>query len=118
MTRQANANSARKAGLAERIEARVCETHDLGLGAYEGEVDLVTVIHTLHEFEDLPGFLAQVATLLKPTGRMLVVEPRGHVKPEHFAAELHCCRLAGFRELDPPALGRGRLGALLAPPVG
>lgn len=108
---------ARKAGLAERIEARACDTRDLGLATYEGEVDLVTVIHTLHELEDLPGFLTQVAALLKPTGRMLVVEPRGHVKPENFAAKLACCRLAGFQALDPPAIGRARLGAVLTPPV-
>ena len=64
---------ARWEGLAERIEARTCSPRDLGLGAYHGKVDLVTVIHTLHEFEDLPGFLAQVAALLRPAGRMLVV---------------------------------------------
>jgi hypothetical protein len=75
----------------------------------------VTVIHTLHEFEDLPGFLAQVAKVLEPEERMLVVEPSGHVKPKHFAAVLECCRLAGFRELDPPALGRKRVVALLEP---
>ncbi len=109
---------ARKAGLAERIEARACKTNDMGLAAYDGQIDLVTVIHTLHEFEDLPGFLAQIAALLKPTGRMLVVEPGGHVKPEHFAAELQCCRLAGFREIERPVLGGKRLAALLAPPSG
>jgi len=107
---------AQRAGLAQRIDARACEPRDLGLADYAGAVDLVTVIHTLHEFEDLPGFLAQVARLLGPTGRMLVVEPRGHIRPEHFTAELHCCRRAGFRELDPPDLGRKRLVALLAPP--
>jgi len=107
---------ARKAGLAERIDARVCQPRDLGLGAFQGKVDRVTVIHTLHELEDLPGFLAQVAALLKPTGRMLVVEPRGHVEPAQFAAELVCCTRAGFRELERPALGRKRLAALLAPP--
>jgi cyclopropane fatty-acyl-phospholipid synthase-like methyltransferase len=105
---------ARKAGLAERIDARTCEPHDLGLARYEGRVDLVTVIHTLHEFEDLPGFLAQVKRLLAPAGRLLVVEPRGHVAPHHFAAEIACCRQSGFRELERPALGRKRMAALLA----
>ncbi len=107
---------ARKAGLADRIEAKACEPRDLGLAVYNGKVDLVTVIHTLHEFEDLPGFLSQVSALLKPTGRLLVVEPRGHVSSESFAAELKCCRRAGFRELDPPDLGQKRLSALLATP--
>jgi ubiquinone/menaquinone biosynthesis C-methylase UbiE len=107
---------ARKAGLDGYIDARVCDARDLGLAEYEGRVDLVTVIHTLHEFEDLPGFLRQVAGLLKPAGRMLVVEPRGHIKPEQFAAELKVCRQIGFRELDPPPVGRKHLAALLGPP--
>jgi SAM-dependent methyltransferase len=105
---------ARKAGLAERIEARACEPRDLGLTEFQGQVDLVTVIHTLHEFEDLPGFLAQVAALLKPDGRLLVVEPGGHVTPEKFAAELATCRQAGFFELDRPDVGGKRRAALLA----
>lgn len=107
---------ARKAGLADRIDARKCDARDLGLDDLAGQVDLVTVVHTLHEFEDLPGFLAQVATLLKPTGRLLVVEPRGHVTAELFATEMEVCQRAGFRALDPPALGSRRFAALLAPP--
>ena len=85
---------AEKKGLADRMNIRTCESYDLGLGCYEGQADLVVVIHTLHEFEDLPGFLAQAAKLLKPSGRMLVVEPRSHVIPEQFSVELECCRLA------------------------
>jgi len=108
---------ARKAGLADRIDARTCASRDLGLSDLDGQVDLVTVIHTLHEFIDLPGFLGQIASLLKPTGRLLVVEPRGHVRPEAFDAELRCCRDAGFTELDPPDVGSKRMAALLAPPA-
>ncbi|MDJ0764298.1 MAG: class I SAM-dependent methyltransferase [Myxococcota bacterium] len=108
---------ARKAGLIDRIEARVCNPRDLGFDDYRGAVDLVTVIHALHEFEDLPGFLEQVRRLLKSTGRLLVVELKGHVTQDQFAAEMHCCRLAGFTELDPPQVGPKRQAALLAPPM-
>ncbi len=102
-----------KAGLEERIDARVCKPRDLGLDDYAGKVDLVTVVHTLHEFEDLPGFLAQVARLLKPKGKMLVVEPRGHVKQEHFDAEMQVCLQESFKIEQSPSLGRGRMAALL-----
>ena len=106
---------ASNAGLADRIETRVCQPRDLQLAEYIGEVDLVTVIHTLHEFEDLPGFLAQVSALLKPSGKMLVVEPPGHVKPEHFRAEINCCRRNGFQELQPSPQAKGNMTSLLAP---
>ena len=80
-------------------------------------MDLVSVVHTLHEFQDLPGFLGQVATLLKPEGRLWVVEPPKHVKPEHFKAEIECCRMAGFTEVEHKPLKGGRMTALLAPPA-
>lgn len=106
---------ARRAGLADRVEARVCQPRDLGVAAYSGQVDLVAVVHTLHEFEDLSGFLTQCAALLKPDGRLLVVEPRGHVKPKHFAAELAYCHQRGFRDVHPPDDSRRRMTALLTP---
>lgn len=110
-------NRARKAGLAARMEIRSCEPRDLGLADYEGLVDLIAIIHTLHELEDLPGFLAQAEALLKPSGRLLVVEPKGHVKPASFRAELEYCKLTGFDVLEMPEMGKGRMAALLAPPL-
>jgi len=106
-----------KAGLAERMDLRTCGSRDLGLADYEGQVDLIAVIHTLHEFEDLPGFLAQAAALLKSSGHLLVVEPKGHVSPTEFQAELECCKLAGFEVLEIPDISRRSMTALLAPPV-
>lgn len=103
---------AQKAKLTDRIDARVCDSHHLKLEDYEGRVDLLTVIHTLHEFEDLPVFLEQAKLLLKPTGRMLIVEPPGHVKPEQFEAELQSCLAAGFDRLDLPRKNSRRMTAL------
>jgi 2-polyprenyl-3-methyl-5-hydroxy-6-metoxy-1,4-benzoquinol methylase len=103
-------------GLLDRIDARPCRPRDLGLDDYRGRIDLVIVMNTLHEFEDMLGFLEQVVALLKPGGRMLVAEPKGHVTPEGFAAELDLCRRAGLRELDPPPFARKRPAALLVLP--
>ncbi|MCP4898966.1 MAG: class I SAM-dependent methyltransferase, partial [bacterium] len=105
---------AHKAGLADRIEVHACEPRDLGLADSEGRFDLVTVIHVLHESDDVPGFLAQAVRMLKPDGRMLVVEPKGHVKPEQFEAEMKFCRAAGLRQLDLPEGKRRNPTALLA----
>jgi len=106
---------ARRAGVEDRIDTRACEATELSLPEYDGEVDLVTVIHTLHELHDLPGFLEHVKKLLKPDGRLFVIEPNGHVTAEGFAAELECCRLAGFEEMERPPLGRKHLIALMTP---
>ena len=42
------------------------------------------------------------------------MEPRGHVKAEQFDSMMAVCRDAGFVQLDPPDVGKKRLGALLA----
>jgi 2-polyprenyl-3-methyl-5-hydroxy-6-metoxy-1,4-benzoquinol methylase len=104
------------AGLGGRIEARACSVTDLGLGDRAGHADLVTVLHMLHEVEDLAGFMRQAMAALHPGGRMLVLEPGGHVRPEQFAAECAACRDAGFRELPLERAPRGRLVALFERP--
>jgi ubiquinone/menaquinone biosynthesis C-methylase UbiE len=103
---------AEKARLGERIVARACSPTDLGVSSHAGQIDLVVVAYALHELEDIPGFLAQAASALKPAGRMLVLEPKGHVAPEQFARELEECRGAGFRDVPLEGGPKGRLMAL------
>lgn len=107
------ARRARRARLDDRIIAQACGPRSLGLDEHQGQVDLVVVIHTMHELEDLPGFLDQVHALLAPGGRMLVVEPRGHVQPAQFEAMLACCEDHGLRVIDKPDKGK-RPTALLS----
>jgi 2-polyprenyl-3-methyl-5-hydroxy-6-metoxy-1,4-benzoquinol methylase len=99
-------------GLVERLDARSCGPRDLGLTDYRGRIDLAVVMHMLHELEDIPEFLGQVTALLKPGGKMLIAEPKGHVSPKSFAAELSLCRQAGFTEIDQLSRIRGRWAAL------
>ena len=87
---------ARRAGLSERIETVVCDEGDLGLAGRDGTLDLALAIHVLHELSDIASALRQTASALKEQGRLLVVEPKGHVSAEMFACELSAARLAGF----------------------
>jgi cyclopropane fatty-acyl-phospholipid synthase-like methyltransferase len=102
---------ARKAGLAERIESRICRDSDLGVRDWEGRVDLVAAIHVVHEVPDARAFLTQAHQLLKPSSRLLIVEPGGHVDEQAFQETLAFARQTGFKELEPPTL-RARLTAL------
>jgi ubiquinone/menaquinone biosynthesis C-methylase UbiE len=103
---------AHKAGLADRIESRICRDSDLGLQDWEGKVDLVVAIHVVHEVPDERAFLKQAYDLLKPASRLLVVEPKGHVDAQAFQTTLVHARQAGFKVLEPPKL-RKELTALL-----
>ncbi len=101
-----------RAGLADRIEARVCAPGgDLGIGDLAGSFDLAVVIYMLHEVDGQERFLQAIAAALKPGGGVLVVEPRGHVSPAAFQASLDRAAAAGLVVAEPPA-GR-ELRALL-----
>jgi ubiquinone/menaquinone biosynthesis C-methylase UbiE len=102
----------RRAGLEDRVEAAVCRAGDLGADRWKGRVDLVAAIHVIHEVPSPPAFLAQVYDLLKPGGRLLVLEPAGHVDEEEFRTEMEAAREAGFVELDAPDVRKNRSALL------
>ena len=103
---------ARRSGLLDRIEARVCAADDLGLGHWEGRVDLAVAIHTVHETGDDDRFLGQIARALKPGGILFLMEPRGHVSREAFATTLAAAGRLGLAERERPAV-RKKLSAVL-----
>jgi SAM-dependent methyltransferase len=103
---------ARRAGLLDRIESRICTPEELGLADWQERVDLAVVIHTVHETGDAGRFLGQVAAALRPGGALLLVEPRGHVSREAFAATLASAARLGLSETERPAMRR-KLCAIL-----
>lgn len=106
----------RRAGrrhLADRIDARLVVEESLGVDDLEGSVDLAVVLHVAHEVPDQWRFFSELAGTLTPGGRLLVVEPKGHVTEEEFAATLEAAGAAGLHTQSPAAATRTRI-ALLA----
>jgi ubiquinone/menaquinone biosynthesis C-methylase UbiE len=97
---------ARRAGLAGRIVPIACDEDDLGLRDHKAAVDLAVVIHTLHEMPDIEHALRQIADALKPTGRLLVIEPMGHVSRKTWEFELAAARRAGLEVVRRPGFRR------------
>ncbi len=103
---------ARRAGLDERIETRLVQGDATGLERLDGTVDFVLAFAVVHELPDAPKFFQASARSLKRGGRLLLAEPRGHVKAEAFARTLAVAQSAGLRAIDTPAI-RGSHAALL-----
>jgi ubiquinone/menaquinone biosynthesis C-methylase UbiE len=103
---------AARAGLAGVIQPRRCAPDDLGLTDLAGAVDFALCFWMLHEVPDMAHFLAQVNAAMKPGGRLLVSEPKFHVKDEAFTAELDLARAGGWAVGDQPAIW-GSLSAVL-----
>ena len=107
---------ARRAGLLDRIDASVCTEHDAGLAPFAGTADLAVAIHMLHEVPDASRLLQQLHAALRPGGRLLVVEPKGHVSPDDFARTLAAAGAVGFVSTTETTAGRG-LSAVLQKPA-
>jgi ubiquinone/menaquinone biosynthesis C-methylase UbiE len=98
---------AKRRGLLDRIETRVGTEQGLGLSDLEGKIDLVLAIHMVHEVPDRDRLMRELSRVVKNTGKMLVVEPKGHVKAAAFAETVAAAERAGFRAVDGSAVKRG-----------
>lgn len=87
---------AARAGLLDRIELRQATPDSLGVGDIRGTVDLAVAIHVVHELPSEASFFREIAEALKPGGRLLIIEPRGHVSVEKFEHELQSAAAAGL----------------------
>jgi len=103
---------AARAGLKDRIELRLAGQDKLGLKDLAGAVDFAAALHVVHEVPDQAAFFAEVYSTLRPGGRLLVVEPKGHVSEDNFGRTLAAARAAGFKIEDELTRGGGR-GAVL-----
>lgn len=95
-----------KEGLSDRIEACRCSEDGLGLDEWSGRIDFALMIAVMHEIPDQLRLLTEVKGLLKPDGRVLIAEPKGHVTAEDFEETLGVVEKAGFAVIDRPAVSK------------
>jgi ubiquinone/menaquinone biosynthesis C-methylase UbiE len=79
---------ARRAGLGQRIETRLTEGEGLPTRDLSGQVDFALAFWVVHELPDVERFFADLCESLRPGGKVLVTEPRGHVSQSSFTEEL------------------------------
>ena len=112
---------ARRAGLTARIDARLASPDRFGIEDLERSADLAVAIHVVHEAPDARRFFTELARALKTGGRVLFVEPRGHVGAGRFGDELAAAVSAGLVVASRPAVRSGPAALLerrAAPPGG
>lgn len=87
---------AAKKGLAARIETRLAPEAGLNLTDLHESMDFAAAIHLVHEVPDHAEFFREMWRCLRPGGRLLFIEPKGHVSPDEFAASLDRALDSGF----------------------
>lgn len=97
---------ARGAGLAGRIEARLVDGANLGVDDLTGTVDFILAFAMIHELPDAARFLAAAHRALRPGCKLLVAEPRGHVKEGDFRRLMETAKRAGLLITEGPAIAR------------
>lgn len=95
---------ARKAGVSNRMEARLCGQNALGLEEFAGKIDLALAFAVVHEVPDHPRLFAELAAAVKPSGTLLVAEPKGHVKEDNFTRTVSEAQEHGFAVVETPKI--------------
>jgi ubiquinone/menaquinone biosynthesis C-methylase UbiE len=103
---------ARKAGVAERIEARLTSPDSMALASSAGSVDFALAFAVVHEMPSAGRFFAETHDALKPGARLLFAEPSGHVTDADFEKELDAAVKAGFRVVERPQIRRSHAALL------
>jgi SAM-dependent methyltransferase len=103
---------AARAGLLERVDARLTAADSLGVADLAGVVDFVLAFAVVHELPAVDPFFAEAAAALKRGGTLLLAEPTGHVSADEFEAELRAAAQPGLAVMDRSSLRRTRVALL------
>jgi SAM-dependent methyltransferase len=104
---------AKKAGLAERIEARQPKGDRLGIDDCQGKVDFALAFAMVHEVPQPRALLGEVFASLRLGARLLLAEPVGHVKSQEFEATVALAQEVGFALESRPAIRRSHAAVLV-----
>lgn len=99
-------------GLSDRLKVQLASPTHLGVN---DKADFILAFWMVHEVPDKQGFFRQVARLLKPAGRFLLVEPRIHVSRRGFFDTVNAAKAAGLKVRETPKVAFSRT-ALFSPP--
>jgi ubiquinone/menaquinone biosynthesis C-methylase UbiE len=103
---------AARAGVLDRVEARLATPDSMGVSDLAGKVDFTLAFAMVHELPDAAAFFREVAQASKPGARLLFVEPKGHVTPSAFQGELDLALAAGFAPVEAASAHRSNTALL------
>ena len=86
--------------LKNRIVLHRSDTEKIGLE--EHDFDFVLSFWMLHEVPNPQKMLAEIKSLLRPGGHLLLIEPRLHVSIKDFTEETNLAKNLGFKEYLTP----------------
>jgi ubiquinone/menaquinone biosynthesis C-methylase UbiE len=96
----------KKAGLLDRIDARVSQKNSLMLNDIAGKIDFVLAFAVVHEVPDKERLLSEIRNTMKEGGKLLIAEPKMHVPKTDFDKTISIARSVGFEVINNLAIRR------------
>ena len=94
-----------KSGVGHRIHTHCATPDDIGLCPINSDkIDLALTFWMVHETPHIENFVTEIFSLVKPGGKYLLAEPRGHVSQALFHRITAAAVQAGFHVLDHPRI--------------
>jgi ubiquinone/menaquinone biosynthesis C-methylase UbiE len=84
------------------------KNNSLVLDDLNEEIDFALAFAVVHEVPNVTQFFDETNRTLKPTGRLLIVEPKGHVSEKDFNRTISVAQQNGFKIIDNPSIPRSR----------
>jgi len=98
----------------KRITLHRCEEHKIGIVE---KVDFILAFYMVHEVPNQQRFLEEIKSILKPKGKVLIVEPKFvHVSKREFMHTITIAREIGFKPVEKPRVFLGRAVVLCRQP--
>jgi 2-polyprenyl-3-methyl-5-hydroxy-6-metoxy-1,4-benzoquinol methylase len=104
---------AKKAGVADRIDDRLCKPDTLSINDLAGSIDFVLAIAVMHELPDRKTALREIHSALKTGGAMLMADPSSRFTEDELRETTEYAKTIGFGIEEAPAVRKSR-GALLS----
>jgi ubiquinone/menaquinone biosynthesis C-methylase UbiE len=95
---------AAKAGLGDRVEARLCKEDSLSIGDLAAKIDFALAFAVVHEMTHPEDLFTELRQVIKPGGSCLVAEPAGHVTGEAFRDTIALAQAHGLVVADRPRI--------------
>ena len=100
---------AEKAGVADRVVTKLIEPDSIGVS---DPIDFCLLFNVVHEVPDAAALFSQIKAILKPRGKVLLVEPGWHVSEQEFQETLGLASNAGLKVIGKPEIRRSRSALL------
>lgn len=100
----------RRKGFEDIVQFHQSPGEGIGL---EGAFNVILAFNVIHELPDSVKFINEAAALLKPEGRLYILEPRGHVTEEAFSVTLSDAEASGLKVKSRPSVRSSRSAVLV-----